>query len=325
MRYKQFDGAHFKSIFWNIKGERFIKHWARGVPIDAWFASFNFFSFVYQGHFHIRIGRIAWHVDDFQISRFHQNDSEPFSRRQIRHRNHHVAQFDFGVLFGAQAKVLPDFRSDAQVQVVQVDLCAAYTKVPRIRVKVVQQHFDGATIDDVRPHFEHKIFVEHYVGQCRQKVEKQKRKLPKKISQQAQGWDTLSKSQTKYQPGLSVRLWIFVCQKLVLSGSSRILAYGSAVPFNCLGCKSFAYGTRNTNKLKCVNSRTIKLSACHKCQTGLCKSILIQFLQLPQSNEPLTCQHLDRSWLWCKWHRVHLLAPMDFVRLLANIDEECRK
>lgn len=40
--------------------------------------------------------------------------------------------------------------------------------------------------------------------------------------------------------GFKVRLWIFVCQKFVLSGNNRIFAYGSAVPLKSLGCKSFA-------------------------------------------------------------------------------------
>lgn len=161
MRHKQFDGAHFKSIFRNIKGKRLVEHRAGGVPIDARFAPLNLLALVYQGQFDVRIGRIARHVDDFQVARLHQDNGEPFGRRQIRHRNHHVAQLNFGILFGAQAQVLPYFRFAAQVQVVQVDLGAADAKVPRIRVKVVQQHLDGTAIDCVRPHLEHKVFVEH--------------------------------------------------------------------------------------------------------------------------------------------------------------------
>jgi hypothetical protein len=41
-----------------------------------------------------------------------------------------------------------------------------------------------------------------------------------------------------YKPGFSVLLWIRVCHTLLLSGKSRILAYGSAVPLKSLACRS---------------------------------------------------------------------------------------
>lgn len=50
----------------------------------------------------------------------------------------------------------------------------------------------------------------------------------------------ICESNKKNLLGFKVRLWIFVCQKFVLSGNNRIFAYGSAVPLKSLGCKSFA-------------------------------------------------------------------------------------
>lgn len=59
--------------------------------------------------------------------------------------------------------------------------------------------------------------------------------------------------------GFKVLLWIFVCQKFVLSGSKRIFAYGSAVPLKSLGCKSFA--CQNTwNQSLFINNRVKLLS-----------------------------------------------------------------
>jgi len=45
----------------------------------------------------------------------------------------------------------------------------------------------------------------------------------------------------EYKPGFRVLLWMRVCQTLLLSGKSRILAYGSAVPLKSLACRSWAW------------------------------------------------------------------------------------
>lgn len=145
-------------------------------------------------------------IDHPQVPRLNQDDSQSFGGGQVGQGDHQLAQFNFSVLFPTLRQVLPQLHFVREIHVGQSDLRSSNANMPGIRVKVVQQHLQRAPTNNCRTFFEYKVLVEDCGEVKRLNGELIRRKAFRNAL------------------GLSVLLWILVCQTLALSGSNRIFA-----------------------------------------------------------------------------------------------------
>lgn len=106
--------------------------------------------------------RVPAIIDHPQIACFYHDHSQSLGGGQERQGDHQLAQFNFRVLFAACCQVLPHLHLVREVHVCQGNLSAADANVPRVRVKVVQQHLQRTSPDHCWALFEYKVLVENW-------------------------------------------------------------------------------------------------------------------------------------------------------------------
>lgn len=185
MHRQKLNNARLESISVDVKDQRLVKHRTDVTPLHARLSLLQLLARVPQAHLDVGIcgsGRkratdqlkveflrrtttflptcgIPAVVHHAQVASLYHDHGQPFGRGQVGERDHQFAEFYFGVLLPARRQLLPQLHFVREIDVGQGNLRAADANVPRVGVKVVQQHLQGATADDSWTFLEHKVLV----------------------------------------------------------------------------------------------------------------------------------------------------------------------